>query len=315
LSGRRGGRLAVPLAILALSGPGSAPAQQVADSAFRPVVGAPAYPDGGGPVVLIDGGHHNFHTVDGRFLPFAELLRRDGYAVRGSTGPFTAELLADADVLVVSNALAERNLEEWTLPTPSAFAEHEIDAVEGWVRDGGGLLLIADHMPFPGAVVELAARFGVFVGNGFAFPPDSSGLVRFRRAAGSLRPHPISNGRAADERVDVVISFTGQAFRLAAEIDAYPLLVLEPGSILLLPVTAWEFSEQTPRIGAEGMLQGAALRVGAGRVAAFGEAAMFTAQLGGPERRPIGMNFPEAARNGQFALNVLHWLTGLLPAR
>jgi hypothetical protein len=59
------------------------------------------------------------------------------------------------------------------------------------------------------------------------------------------------------------------------------------------------------------MLQGAALRFGAGRVAAFGEAAMFTAQV--DEEGPMGMNHPEAPQNAQFVLNVLHWLTEVLP--
>ena len=34
---------------------------------------------------MVYGGHHNFHTADGRYLPFAELLRRDGYRVSGSS--------------------------------------------------------------------------------------------------------------------------------------------------------------------------------------------------------------------------------------
>lgn len=113
----------------------------------------------------------------------------------GSTEPFTAEALDGVDLLVISNAIAESNLESWTLPTPSAFGDDEIDVVEAWVRGGGALLLVADHMPFPGAAEALAARFGVLVGNGFAFPADHSGLVRFERADGSLKSHPIANGR------------------------------------------------------------------------------------------------------------------------
>ncbi|MBI3578989.1 MAG: hypothetical protein HY089_06205 [Ignavibacteriales bacterium] len=37
-------------------------AQQVADTLFAPTVGAPAYKEGAGPVVLLDEAHHNFHT-------------------------------------------------------------------------------------------------------------------------------------------------------------------------------------------------------------------------------------------------------------
>ncbi|MCA1635955.1 MAG: hypothetical protein LC802_20255 [Acidobacteria bacterium] len=55
-----------------------------------------------------------------------------------------------------------------------------------------------------------------------------------------------------------------------------------------------------------GWTQGATLRSGKGRVALFGEAAMFTAQLAGPNRVRFGMNAPEAPQNAQFLLNVLH---------
>ena len=57
------------------------------------------------------------------------------------------------------------------------------------------------------------------------------------------------------------------------------------------------------------LMQGALVRHGRGRVAVFGEAAMFSAQLSGPEERPMGMNHPSAAQNYRFALNVLRWLS------
>ena len=82
--------------------------------------------------------------------------------------------------------------------------------------------------------------------------------------------------------------------------------------MLLLPEVAWQFSPLTPRTRADGMLHGAVLRHGRGRVDVFGEAAMFSAQLAGPQRRPMGMNDPGAPQNPQFLLNVMHWLTGVL---
>ena len=48
------------------------------------------------------------------------------------------------------------------------------------------------------------------------------------------------------------------------------------------------------------------------RVAVFGEAAMFSAQLAGPDKRQMGMNAPIASKNPQFLLNVMHWLSGKL---
>ena len=107
-----------------------------------------------------------------------------------------------------------------------------------------------------------------------------------------------------------VRSFTGQAFRAPAA--AEPLLVLPATFVSLMPRTAWRFDSTTRRVPVGGWLQGAVMRVGAGRAAFFGEAAMFTAQVAGAERRPMGMNAPGAERNFQFVLNVLHWLAGAL---
>ena len=84
------------------------------------------------------------------------------------------------------------------------------------------------------------------------------------------------------------------------------------GYELLLPAVAFDFSDSTPRISAANLLQGALVRHGGGKVAVFGEAAMFSAQLAGPDQRPMGMNAPDAPENYRYALNVLHWLSGAL---
>ena len=194
-------------------------AQQAPDTTFSPPVPSPAFAPGTGPVVLIDEGHHNFHTLGGRFAPFARLVARDGFVLRPHAGPFTRAALDSARVLVISNALAERNLEDWYLPVSSAFDTSEVRVVEGWVRDGGSLLLVADHMPFGGAAEDLAAAFGVLLSNGFA--QDAAGETNFmlRRREGSLRAHPVTDGRAPGERVDSVKVYTGQAFRTSMPVD------------------------------------------------------------------------------------------------
>jgi hypothetical protein len=287
----------------------SAAAQQVSDTTFNPRIAQPAYAEGRGPVVVIDEAHENFHTAEGRYLAFARLLRRDGYVVRSNKAPLTKAGLDGARILVIANALHERNRDDWDLPTPCAFTPDEITAVREWVAAGGSLLLIADHMPFPGAVDHLAAAFGVYFINGFA--QDSTkqdGALTFRRSAGSLGSHAIVNGRSLAERVDSVASFTGSAFRTATSVDT--LLKLPATTIVLMPQVAWQFSRLTPRIAGAGLIQGAALTHGRGRVAVFGEAAMFSAQVAGPQRRPMGMNDPVAPQNAQFLLNVLHWLSG-----
>jgi hypothetical protein len=165
-------------------------------------------------------------------------------------------------------------------------------------------------MPFPGAAGPLAAESGILMGNGFALDPRTQdGRFRFARTDGSLADHPITRGRNTAERVDSVVSFTGQAFRFVGKGEA--LMTLGSGVDLLMPQVAWQFSTLTPRLAASGMLQGGVVRFGRGRVAAFGEAAMFSAQVAGPDRIPVGMNDPSAPQNPRFLLNVLHWLDGL----
>jgi len=286
-------------------------AQQVADTLFRPNVGSPAFKEGTGPTVLIDEGHYNFHTMNGRYLPFARMLQRDGYVVKPGGGPLIRTDLDRAKILVVSNALAKENEEDWNLPTPSAFDSAEIATVRNWVNEGGSLWLIADHMPFPGAAGLLAAELGILMGNGFALDGNTlEGRICFTRSAGTLARHPITEGRNLSERIDSVTSFTGQAFRLEGTGEG--LMMLGHDIVLLMPEVAWQFSKLTPSMSASRMLQGAVLKVGKGRVAVFGEAAMFSAQVSGPDRMPAGMNDPRAPQNGQFLLNVAHWLSGLL---
>ncbi|MET0625867.1 MAG: DUF4350 domain-containing protein [Pyrinomonadaceae bacterium] len=299
-------RVVLASALLALS----AQAQQVADTAFKPPIPNPAYRPGRGPVVLLDEAHFNFHTAEGRYKPFAELLRRDGYVVRASSLKFSKAALRGGRILVIANPLAERNQNDWTLPTPSAFSEEEVAAVRDWVKGGGSLLLIADHMPFPGAAETLALAFGVRFSNGYAVDSRAQGPMLFKLSDGSLKEHPITRGRANAERVDSVATFTGSAFQV--EKGGQPLLVLGASVSSFMTTVAGQITNETPRVPVNGWYQGAVLRFGKGRVAVFGEAAMFSAQLAGPNRGPMGMNAPVAAQNPQFLLNVMHWLSGKL---
>ena len=303
------------MAFLILSASNLAHAQQVPDRDFRPAVGAPAHAEGTGPVVCLDEAHHNFHALDGRFFAFAGLLRRDGYVVQANHAPFAAEALAPCMVLVISNALP--NGDEWDTypsPTPAAFTEDEVAAVKMWVEGGGRLLLIADHQPFAGAAASLADAFGVVFTDGFAFEGFVDAATRetidrptiFSRANGGLADHDIVRGRDAAESVASVRTFTGQAFRMPT--GAQSLLAMPAGSVSLMPKTAWDFQPDTPWVDVGGWSQGAVMDVDGGRVALFGEAAMFSAQLAGEGRMPMGMNAPGAERNAQFVLNLMRWL-------
>jgi hypothetical protein len=302
--------------LLTLLLPSFAAAQQVSDTAFRPPITNPAHAKDRGPVLLIDEAHHNFHTASGRYLTFANLARADGYRVRGSTQPWSAGVLTSdsARILVVANAVHADNEPgaRWRRPIKPAFTPDEIRVVRSWVEQGGSLLLIADHMPMAGAAMELGAAFGIYFIDGFALDTARQGPTVFRRSDGSLGSHAITNGRTRAERIDSVASFTGSAFREDVSLDT--LMVLPRTTMILAPEVAWQFNDTTTvKIPGSRALQGAVRKVGRGRVAVFGEAAMFSAQLGGAQRTPMGMNHPMAKQNAQFALNVLHWLSGDLP--
>ncbi|MDH5644218.1 MAG: DUF4350 domain-containing protein [Gemmatimonadota bacterium] len=300
----------ISVAGLLISLSGATTAQQVADTSFIPASVEMTYRPGRGPLVLLDEAHNNFHTVDGRYLAFAAVLRRDGFVVEPLVESFSEESLAEASVLVIANAISEVNVDNWVLPTPSAFTDEEIESVFNWVEQGGSLLLLADHMPFPGAAAKLGERFGFEFLNGYAYENDSllrgGGPIFFRTDVGTLKDHAVIRGRTPDESVSSVATFTGQAFRVPE--SAHSIFVFREGSVSLQPDTAWVFSDETLRTDVSGWSQGAVLEVGEGRIAVFGEAAMFSAQVQGPNRRPMGMNRPDASENMQFLLNVMHWL-------
>ncbi|HYN84749.1 MAG TPA: hypothetical protein VER32_05830 [Pyrinomonadaceae bacterium] len=299
----------ISAALIARAPLAPARAQQIADPDFKPAVGRPEYKEGRGPVVCVDEAHFNFHTAGGRYAPFAMLLRGDGYVVRPSAARFTRDALKACRVLVISNAVGERNQTNWTQPIDSAFTDEEVAAVAEWVKRGGALFLIVDHMPMPGANDKLARAFGVRFSNGFALIPDGPSTIVFRRADGLIGDHAITRGRTKAERIEQVATFTGSAFRAAG---ATPILTFGDKVVSLEPQTAWQFTPETPKVDVKGWLQGAALRHGKGRVVVFGEAAMFTAQLAGPNKLKVGMNAPDAAQNPQLLLNIVHWLDGKL---
>jgi hypothetical protein len=301
------------LALLLLSG--CAVHQDIQQKAadWQPTVSSPQFEADTGPRVLVDAAHGNFHTIDRRFAAFAALLRADGYRVASAGRPVTPELLATTGVFVIANAVKGGEKAEWVLPTPPAFERDEVAALAAWVHDGGSLLLIADHMPFPGSVAEIADAFGIGFLNGYAVKSIEAGGTLIFTRAGGLADHPITRGRNSAEQVTAIKAFTGQAFRARVPVEA--LMRMPDDWVVLFPEEAARFTSATPSESTRGLLQGAVLRHGQGRVAVFGEAAMFTAQtqiLGDTIVGRMGMNDPEASQNAQFVLNVLHWLSGLL---
>jgi len=234
---------------------------------------------------------------------------KDGYQVVDYNGKFESDKLKEVDILVISNALHENARQPFVAPTKSAFTEKEIKVLHQWVQKGGALFLIADHMPFAGASVALAKEFGFVFYDGFLFEDDDKGILDFTLENNMLTENIISTGRNQSEKVSSIRTFTGQGFKIPKK--AVSILNFKENHTLFIPERMWVFNKQTKKLPATHLSQGAYMKYGSGRVVVFGEAAMFTCQLAGPERIKVGMNSLEATENYKLLLNIIHWLDGL----
>jgi len=94
-------------------------------------------------------------------------LREAGFSVAvHHSGPLAAGVLAAADVLVLPHC----STDAWEATTGEgspAYSPAEIDAVEAFVRGGGGLVILAEteQPKYGNSLAEIAARFGVEIGN------------------------------------------------------------------------------------------------------------------------------------------------------
>lgn len=283
-------------------------AQQVADPNFSTKVDRPAYKKKG-PKVLFDEAHNNFHTASGRYKPFADLLTSDGYQVTPNKEKFSAATLKGFKILVIANAMGAAQMNMPGASNP-AFTAEECDAVRDWVRQGGALLLVADHAPVGGANQILGQRFGINMSKQYTadeqnFEKDTQnpGFIVYTRESGRLADHAITRGRNGAEQVNKIIAFTGQSLKGPA--DSFAFMKLADSAQDLMP------GADCKPVSAAGRSQGIAMKFGKGRAVFLGEAAMLSAQLAGPNQAKFGMNRP-GIDNRQLALNIMHWLSRLL---
>jgi hypothetical protein len=195
------------------------------DRSFRYFIKNQAYPEGKGAVVLIDEAHNNFHTAVGTYLPFADLLKQDGYVVKQAREKISTGFLSSGEIYVIADAQPPFNKGD-----PPTFSEEEIQILNAWVKKGGALFVITDHMPDPGAIEDLALSFGIEVSNGYVMqgpPPGQPGPTLFQKTDGSLANNSITEGRSADEEVRRIATFSGSAFRCQENFQ--PILILGDG--------------------------------------------------------------------------------------
>jgi len=363
------------------------------------VAPTPIHPANTGTTIYVDAAHNNFHTFDGRFTPFSNLVRNDGFNVAAFNEKFTTENLAEVKILVISNPVNATNNPEvnWVSPIVSAFTVDEIDALFAWVENGGSLLLIADHYPFPGAVDSLATRFGFQVDNGYNFDPEyynefesrfnelpivsdvkagnadpsddavlnqiltQAGALfiqlgaeintlrywesdnpeieaDFQTGDGTIIYHELMNNGAysqTGETIPSIATFTGHSFEWTPTdgVELEPLFVMGEGTFTVMTEAQDAyFGEDSntsntntlksllstgkvpgfvvPVVDSTEKLQAAIAKVGNGKVAFFGEAGMFTAQIAADGVTKMGLNNSQAEHNWKYILNLMRYLDG-----
>ena len=103
------------------------------------------------------------HPGDAGYLKAAAALRERGMAVDAHTsGSFTPEALADRDVVVLAHP-SDGTWERVTGIGSATLSPDEIDTLESFVRDGGGLVVMAEceQDKYGNNLSGLLERFGV----------------------------------------------------------------------------------------------------------------------------------------------------------
>ena len=277
----------------------SAQPQQIADPNFDTRVPRPFLVKDR-PKLLFDEGHHNVHRADRTYRAFVELVTNDGARLAVNRTKFTAKSLASYRLLVIAGPLGAA-IEDEKRAATAAFTKAEIEAVQRWVRRGGGLLLLTDHEPVASASAGLVSAFGarpektVVLDPGHRLENMYSANILATKDNGLLRRTPVTCD------VQRVLVFGGQS------------LSFPPGSVVIgLGSTAHIEKGGAPA----GDGQMAAFRYGRGRVVITGDMGMMSAQLmvEGDEKNPWGMNWP-GIDNRQLLLNTVRWLAGHKPCR
>lgn len=259
------------------------------------------------PRVLFDEAHNNHHKIETTFQPFATLLRNDGCIVNATVKPVDKATLTNTNIFIIATAAGKEDPGD-----KSPFLESEIELTEEWVRNGGSLLLIAEHFPFGLAMAPLLNKFGVQVHNGYTedtllINKEVKDALLFTKATGNLNPaHPILN------KIERLNTFTGSSVK--GDSTWTHLLIFTPhaqnynvnvtvnknGSDI---ITSVEYADFYP---AKEYSQGVSRQYGKGKIVVLAEVAFLTAQVD-KNGNKFGMNVPNQD-NKQFVLNLIRWL-------
>ncbi|HET7475247.1 MAG TPA: DUF6421 family protein [Dermatophilaceae bacterium] len=227
------------------------------------------------PSVLVDEAHGSAWTIDpadaavanpvnpadASYARGAALLRERGYAVtRHRSGPWSGAALAGTDVLVIAHP-AVPAAERVACPGSPVYSVAELDALESFVRDGGGLVVLAecDQDSSGSNLGELLARFGVRVVS-TTVQEGAAGGRRHNGVASWVLPELGAGGPGSPS---VLAGVDAACFYRAGVLD----LSAQPDAVVLARTTATAHPAAAPLA--------AVAQAGAGRIAVFADSDLF----------------------------------------
>ena len=291
---------------------------QTADMSYVPRIERRIWADAG-PTIAIDDAHWNSHTAARGFTPFAKLLQADGYTLIESGNVSSPEVLTNAKVVVIANALGLRGvvrqigqMARMRLEglAADAFTDAEIEQLDVWLKNGGSLLLVVEPGPSGGAVRSLAERLGVTMRDLTVFDPEHSekedqSMIVFTRRGRTLAQHPIAGPAGQRGTVERVVTFGGQA------LDGPP----HATRLLMLSGTAYEMERPggsvEDRRPVPGLAHALAMYHGRGKVVVVGDVDVLTSRVNttGSLNDRIGLHW-QNSDNELFARRIVAWLSG-----
>jgi hypothetical protein len=291
------------------------------DVGYKPLLKKPAFTRNG-PVILLDQGHQNGGFNEG----LARLATADGYKIRRSQSKFSADLLHKANILVILEPGVIGATQSPMAPPP-AFTDEEAALVHDWVADGGTLLFALNGFAAgPHSVLtKLGVEFtlGVVTDSQLRKPSNQPGSIEhvFSGEPFLSSSHKIILGRWPEEQVKSVVMAAMNGIKTKPE-GAVSLLQCsedaqfnpDPRQMRMVAKSDAGTGNAWAPVPAPHSPIAIAYTLGKGRVVVLGAAGMVSATVFYDVNNPRD-GYYEGLRQGdnqQFALNVMHWLSGLM---
>ncbi len=164
------------------------------------------------------------NPADAGYVQAAEALAQAGYVLDlHLEGPLDAATLEGVDVLVLPHC----STDDWeaTVGEGSPIYEPaEIDAIDSYVRAGGGLVVLAEteQQKYGNTLADIAARFGITIANTTAQDPQA----RFRDVPSWVLAQPVhTHPWDLWAQVDSACVYRAGTLQIDADSDDQPFLI------------------------------------------------------------------------------------------